>query len=188
VDLDGFPEQRLAAAETLYRIHRAVRGPWYFSGDGSGRFDPGAGVGACYLSPDPLGAWVESFRTPTLIEQDAVADRALFTVEPGRELRLADVRAREALSFGVTASLSSGEDYRPSQAFASQATQAGFDGILYLVRHDPAAELRGVALFGPEGPAAEGDGRWPAGQDLPIPAELIAAAGAQFGYVVLPRP
>ena len=35
-----------------------------------------------------------------------------------------------------------------SQAFGVRALTAGVDGIRYLVRHDPAQRLYGLALFG----------------------------------------
>jgi RES domain-containing protein len=189
VSLDGFPARTLRADTTLYRIHRADTGAWWFSFDGGGRFDPvGTGAGACYLAEKGLGAWIEVFRKAMAIAEDDVAARALSAVRLGRRLRLADLTSRRALGFGVTASLGADERYGPSQAFAVRALEAGFDGVRYLARHDPAQRLYGVALFGPAGAPAADDALWRAGSEQPIPATLVAQAAKAFGYRVLPRP
>lgn len=187
--LRGFPRRTLRGDRTLYRIHRAARGAWWFSADGSGRFDlAGTGLGACYLAEQSLGAWVEVFRKAMVIAEPDITGRALLAVTLGRDLRLADLTSRRALQFGVTASLGADEDYRASQQFACEAAQAGFDGIRYLVRHDPAQRLHGIALFGPAGAPAADDPAWPAGQDGPLAAELIDETRRRFGYRVLPIP
>jgi hypothetical protein len=181
----GFPRRTLRGERTICRIHRADRGPWWFSADGSGRFDPvGTGLGACYLAERPLGAWVEVFRRRMLLAEQEVRGRALFCVELARDVRLADLTSRRALEFGVTASLGADQSYTASQAFAVQAIDAGFGGVRYLVRHDPAQQLSGVALFG----APDGAGQWPQGNDAAIPDDLIAEAVRLFGYRVLPEP
>jgi hypothetical protein len=180
VTLGRFPRRPLRGDRTLHRIHR--ESVWWFSSDGSGRFDPvRTGKGVCHWAERPLGAWIEVFRKRMLLSEAEVDGRSLCSVALGRDVRLADLTSRKALSFGVTASLGANEDYGPSQAFAAQAVQAGFDGIRYLVRHDPAQRLYGVALFGDAG-------EWPAGDSRGIPDELIAEAKAAFGYRVLPRP
>ena len=184
--LRGFPRRTLRGDVTLYRIHRAGRRPWWFCEDGSGRFDPvGTGHGACYLSTDPLGAWVEVFRKRMLVAEEEVLGRALFSVALGRDLRLADLTSRRALEHGLTATVSASEDYGPSQRFAAAALEAGFAGVRYLVRHDPAQKLYGVALFAPAGDA---DARWPEGDDGPVPAELAQRAVREFRYRILPAP
>lgn len=106
----------------------------------------------------------------------------------GRNLRLADLTSRRALGFGVTASLGADEDYAAGQAFAASALAAGYEGIRYLVRHDPAQRLYGLALFGPKGLAtAFGE---PATIVAPsdIPAELQQDTARGFGYRILPTP
>lgn len=181
----GFPRRTLRGDRAIYRIHRADAGPWWFSIDGSGRFDPvGTGLGACYLAERPLGAWVEVFRRRMLLAEPEVRGRALFCVELGRDVKLADLTSRRALQFGVTASLGADESYAASQAFAVQAIEAGFGGVRYLVRHDPAQQLHGVALFAAPADAA----KWPEGDDAAIPDELSAEAVRLFGYRVLPEP
>jgi RES domain len=170
-------------------VHRTGRGAWWFSSDGSGRFDPvGTGQGACYLAERPLGAWVEVFRREMVIAEQAVRARSLVRVALGRDLPLADLTSRRALRFGVTASLGAGEDYEDSQRFARRALESGFAGVCCLVRHDPAQRLYGVALFGPAGAPDSADSAWPVGADGPIPDDLLDEAGRAFGYRILPTP
>lgn len=186
--LTRFPRRTLRGDRPIYRIHRATRGAWWFSGDGSGRFDPvGTGKGACYLADDPLGAWVEVFRKQMLLPEAELQGRHLLTVELGRDVRLADLTSRRALTFGVTASLGANEDYGPSHAFAKQAVEAGFDGIRYRVRHDPSQKLYGYALFSDPGVTAGGT-QWPAGRSEAIDEDLITEVRRAFGYRVLPTP
>jgi RES domain-containing protein len=189
VSLQRFPRRTLRGDRTIHRIHRAASGPWWFSSDGSGRFDPlGAGLGACYLAERPLGAWVEVFRKRLLLAESELAERALLSIELGRDLRLADLTSRRALSFGVTASLGADQRYDAAQAFAAEAAAAGFDGIRYLVRHDPAQRLYGVALFAPAGAPSPDDPRWPLHANGPVPDDLVVDARTRFGYRVLPVP
>lgn len=190
---DRFPRRALRGDREIYRIHRVRRlsgnAGWWFSCDGSGRFDPvGTGKGSCYFAERPLGAWVEVYRRQMLLAEAAVLDRWLMTVRLGRDLRLADLTSRRALAFGVTASLGADERYDASQAFAVDAVRAGFDGIRYLVRHDPAQKLYGIALFGEAGEQPDNDRAEASILDHPIPDEVIAEARRRFGYRVVPRP
>ncbi len=189
MNLKGFPRRTLRGDRTVYRIHRAAKPPWWFSSEASGRFDPIAtGLGACYLAERALGAWVEVFRKRMLLAEDEVAKRALLSVELGRDRRLADLTSRRALGFGVTASIGADEHHDDSQAFAAAAVHAGFDGVRYLVRQDPAQEIYGIALFGPPGAPRAADPQCPSHRDSPIPDDLVAEAAKRFGYRVLPPP
>ena len=60
-----------------------------------------------------------------------------------------NVTSRRALKFGITAEAGAGGDYEASRTMASQVAAAGFDGVVWLVRHDPRLQLLGIALFGP---------------------------------------
>ncbi|MCP9490079.1 MAG: RES family NAD+ phosphorylase [Solirubrobacteraceae bacterium MAG38_C4-C5] len=185
--LDRFPRRTLRGDRIIHRIHDADRSPWWFSADGSGRFDPvGTGMGACYLAERPLGAWVEVFRKTMLLPEAEVRHRSLLSVQLGRDVGLADLTSRRALGFGVTASLGADQDYEPSQTFAVRALEKGFAGVRYLIRHDPAQKLLGITLFGEAG-AAESEA-WPIGSEQPRSPELIAEAHRRFGYRVLPTP
>jgi RES domain-containing protein len=189
VDLKGFPRRTLRGNRTMYRIYQTANGAWWFSSDGSGRFDPvGTGHGACYLAERPLGSWVEVFRKQMAIAEFALNARALLEVQIGRDLRLADLTSRRALGFGVTASLGADRTYTDSQTFACDAVTAGFDGIRYLVRHDPAQQLYGIAVFAAAGEPDPADPAWPATTVDPLPAKLADEARRTFVYRILPTP
>jgi hypothetical protein len=193
VTLERFPQRTLRGDREIYRIHRLRRisgnTGWWFSFDGRGGFDPvGTGKGSCYFAERPLGGWVEVYRRQMLLAESAVTDRWLMSVRVGRDLRLADLTSRRALGFGVTASLGADEQYDASQAFAADALGAGFAGVRYLVRHDPAQKLYGIALFGEAGEQPDNDHAEALILDHPIRDEVIAEARRRFGYRVVPRP
>ena len=188
--LDGFPARTWPAGRALYRIHRSDRGAWWFSADGKSRFDPvhAPGVGACYLAQEPLGAFIEVFRTRLELDLDEdIAARRLARVQFDHDLRLADVCSRRALAFNVTAEVGAGGDYGLSQKLASDAAAAGFDGVRWWVRHDPAQRLVGVALFGAKGSRAA-DTSLPEPVSRELDDRLLNEARRKFGYRALPRP
>jgi hypothetical protein len=188
VSLKGFPRRTLRGDRTIYRIHKSSAAPWWFSSTGEGRFDPvGTGMGACYLTEAALGAWLEVFRKRQLLPEAEIEHRLLLTIMLRRDLRLADIPSRRALSFGITASLGANEGYDESQAFAVQALQSGFDGVRYLLRHDPAQKLYGLALFSQAGAPDPADPLWPSGSTA-IPDDVIGEAERLFGYRILPTP
>lgn len=181
----GFPRKRLARGARLYRIHRTGHGPWWFSHDGSGRFDLSdpEGLGTCYLAERPLGSFVEGFRDTALVDERDVEARVLSSVPLRAQAVIADCCSQRARAFGVTAAIHSSEDYDRTQLWANAFARAGFDGVRYLVSHDPGQRLVGVALFGPAGAPA-----WPPGRAKPIPDDVIEQAGRIFGIRVVPRP
>lgn len=182
--LKGFPRSTLRADQTVHRIHQAAYGPWWFS-NGSGRFDPvGTGRGECYLSSAPLGAWVEVFRDQTTWAESDVQRRRLLSVKLGRKLALADVTASRALEFGVTAQLGAGSDTDASREFAAEASEAGYDGVRYWLRHDPRQKSYGYAIFDTAGESTA----WPNVSSEPLNDELVAAAVKTYRYRILPRP
>jgi len=151
IDVARLPSRVLPAGTRLHRIHRATRGPWYFSSDGAGRFDPiyARGRGTCYLAEHALGAWVEAFRTNMTLLEDDVSARLLSTVELGDSMVVADLADRRALSAGVTVAVTSGASYDDSHDIASRL-QGAVAGVRWRVRHDLAQELIGVAVSGRE--------------------------------------
>lgn len=183
-DLESFPAHDLDGGELLCRIHRSDRSPWWFSNDGSGRFDLLRGnSGTCYLGQHPVGAFIEVFRTGTVIPEIEVRTRRLARLQAPSATTLADCTASEARSFGVTGAIHSRPDYDLTRAWAQALADAGFGGILYHLSHDPAGSEIGVALFGS---ADE--------QDLPIegtgaiPDDVLDEARTRFGLLVLPSP
>lgn len=178
-NLDGFPAVRTASS--LYRIHRRGLSPLYFSDTGHGRFDLSPPEGTLYASSSKLGSFVEVFRS-TLIPMPEVEQRELAELRT-TAIRLADCTDPAARRFGVTAAIHSTPGYALTQRWAAAFRKAGFDGIVYLLSHDPSASAKGVALFGPDKAKPlliHSDG--------PIEEELIVAAQETFGIVVVPAP
>lgn len=176
---------RIGPGQTLARIHRADRHPGFYSSDGSGRFDLPAPRGTCYLGEEPLASFVEVFREATVVAESLLATKALSVVGVRAEIALADVTHPRSRRFGITGEIHTSTAYEMTQAWATAFARAGLDGIRYRVRHDPAQDLVGVALFGPAG---EHEEKLRPVQTSPIPAGLVTAAEQRFGIVVLPTP
>jgi hypothetical protein len=182
-DLTRFPAFGVDRRRSLYRIHRSGVGPWWFSGDGSGRFDLRDGRGSCYLAVTPVGAFIEVFRVATVIPEAEVEVRSLSSVVPSTRARLADCTVSAARKFGITGAIHTQPDYTAPQAWAEAFAAAGFDGIRYRVSHDPAQRELGVVLFGDAGEQS-----LPVRRTEPIPANVIEAARQRFGLIVAPTP
>lgn len=182
-DLSRFPAFGVDRRRSLYRIHRTDAGPWWFSGDGSGRFDLTDGRGSCYLAVTPVGAFIEVFRVATVIPEAEVEARWLSSLVPPARTRLADCTISAARKFGITGAIHTQPDYTVPQAWAEAFAAAGFGGIRYRVSHDPAQRELGVVLFG-----EAGEQSLPVRRTEPIPASVIEAARQRFGLIVAPTP
>ena len=137
----------------------------------------------CYLGHEPLASYVEVFGRFRAVPKAELDRRCLSELTVRRVVEIADLTDRTVLgAFGITAAHSVGTDYEPAQELASRLFGAGFEGIVYRVRHDPAMELEAVALFGEPGETPD---RFNPPKSSPIPQELIAA-GQQFQIEVLP--
>jgi len=102
---------------------------------------------------------------------------------PGPELLLADCMEERARALGVTGEIHSTPDYSLTRRWAAALAEAGFGGIHYLLRHDPAQRLVGVALFGPAGEAS-----WTAPSAEPLGPGILREVEARFGLRILPVP
>jgi hypothetical protein len=183
-DLGGFPTHDLEPGLLLYRIHRSDRSPWWFSNDGSGRFDLlGEDTGTCYLAERPVGAFVEVFRTGTLIPEVEVKARRLAGLRVPSATTVADCTASEARGFGVTAAIHSQPEYELTRAWAQAFAEAGFGGVLYSLSHDPSGSEIGVALFG-----RAGEQGLPVESSDTIPDAVLDEARTRFALLVLPTP
>jgi hypothetical protein len=138
--------------------------------------------GTCYLAKDPAGCFLEVFRFSNPIPAIEVEARRISRLEVP-DVRLADCSAGLSRSFGLTAEIHSTPDYALTQRWAAAFAAAGFDGIHYLLRHDPGQSLSGVALFGPAGPQL-----WPIFASEPIGPELLDEVKQRFGLQVLAFP
>jgi hypothetical protein len=182
-DLSGFPAFDLRRRERLYRLHRRELEPWWFSTDGSGRFDLSDGMGTCYVALTPVGTFIEVFRVGTVIPEAEVDARSLSTLAPPKRVSLADCTVSAARKFGITGAIHTQPDHALPQACAEAFAAAGFGGIRYRLSHDPAQKELGVALFG-----AAGEHSLPIRSTEPVPGDVIDAARQWFGLVVAPTP
>lgn len=186
-DWSEFPARVLEPTTPLHRIHRVSRSAPYFGASGLHRFDPPTThpneFGVCYLGLEPLTAFVEVFGRVRPVQRSEIESRRLSTARVINHLRLADLTKRTVLGrFGVTAAHSTGTDYGPAQSLSLRLHTAGFDGLVYRVRHDPELQLEVIALFGAPEAASHAAIKWD--RPSPIPGSLIQL-GQQFGIDVL---
>jgi hypothetical protein len=189
--VSAFPAVIVRANAPLVRIHHNLRDPEYFSADSSGRFDPPvgstAGFGTCYLSTHPLGAFLETFGRIRPVLQRHVDERVLTQVFLVSDTRIADMTNPSILGmYGLTAEIGIGGDehtYEITQRWAEALFAAGFGGVRYAARHDPALHARSVAVFGKPGVQPT---QVLAGPATHIPEELVERAADEYAIEVLP--
>jgi hypothetical protein len=173
----------LTPRRTIWRIHLRENGPGWFCSDLECRFDLPAPKGTCYLAEDPLGSFVEVFTDVTLVAEGDVEQRRLSNLHVPKTVRLADCTDAASRKFGSTGEIHTTIDYDLTQRWARAFVAAGFDGIRYFVRHDPAQRRVGIALFGAAGEARD----WPDPKTEEISDDLLLEVARRFGIRVLPR-
>lgn len=174
--LVGFPGS--SAPPIAVRVCRRGRSPWWFSNDGSGRFDLLPPDGTCYLATDAFAAIREATRGGPVSGQ-WVADRDVCQVDIPRGATLAATTRAAAARFGVTKELVTVVPYELPQRWARAFRAHGFGGIRHELRHDNRARPSVVSLFGAGGGAGS-----PVASALPLTAEALARAGV----TVIPIP
>lgn len=176
-DLSPFPAVRPPAR--LVRVSRAARQTWWFSSDGSGRFDLRRPEGTCYFATDAYAAIREASRLGP-VSAEWVAGRELRVVAPpDPAARLAATTRRQAGAYGVTAEIATVVPYDVPQRWAAAFRAHRFDGIRHQLRHDQRARPSGASLFGTAGAGDLADG-----QRIALTARSMHAAGVS----VLPPP
>ncbi len=182
-----FPAHVLRPGFVVHRIHLATLDAWYFNADDTWRFNPCSisDLGACYLAERPVAGLLETFKSVTVVDERDVANRAHFSATLTAAVRLADCCASAAGEFGINGEIHSTTDYDMTQAWAAAFAAAGFAGVRYLCRSDPAMSLIGYALLDTTGKAPPG--RWPTGRDIPIGDDILREA-EDYGLRVRPAP
>lgn len=180
-----FPEVTFEVGHSLFRIHRGVHDPLYFSASDSGRWDPPVFArteyGTCYLAESVLGAYLEVFARTVPIRESQINERLVSEIQVTRSLRLADLTsAALAGRVGPIPELSVGPSYTEAQQLSARLRDAGFDGVRYHARHDPTAGSRSIAVFSD---AAASLGLT---KTMPIPDHVIATGEQEFELFVLP--
>jgi hypothetical protein len=104
-------------------LHLSPNSPWWFSSDGSQRFDLRRPDGTCYVAERPTGAFLEVATRFHVIKRAELDERRLAAITVDADIRLADCLAARAASFGVTAEVSAGYPYNTvSQPWARRCT------------------------------------------------------------------
>lgn len=148
-DLTGFPA--VPPPTRLVRVCRDEHATWWFSSDGTGRFDLDAPAGTCYFATDGYAAIREASRLGP-VTTDWVQARELREVSPpDPQARLAAATRKAAGRFGITTELVTVLPYDLPRRWAAAFRAHGFDGIRHQLRHDQRARPSGVALFGSAG-------------------------------------
>jgi hypothetical protein len=133
----------------MYRAHRAVNGPWWFSSSGDGRFDLAPPDGTCYLAFAPCTA-IREAAGETLVQAGWVsavfaADRCVSRLTAPRTTTLADTSHDDAAQYGLTCELGTITPYTLARVWA-QAFAQTFRGLVYQSRFTTGS-TRAVALF-----------------------------------------
>jgi hypothetical protein len=159
--LEGFPGWTLRRNRRLYRAHHADRCPWWFSSDGSNRFDLPTPNGTCYLASDTESAvrerWGEELIglgfVPYAVAATTVA--SALTVPSGG--KVADCTAREAAKHRVSREIGTTGDYQITQRWAEALGPdgAGFSGMRYQPRFSTDSRTWALGLFGDAGERAD---------------------------------
>lgn len=177
----------LGAGSEVHRIHSAERAAWYFNSKDTWRFNPCSvpGLGACYLAERPVAGLLEIYKGVSVVDEQDIAGKAHFAATLQADVRLADCCVAAAHEFGVNGEIHTSTDYELTQAWAAVLAQAGFAGVRYLCRSDPAMSLTGYAFFDTAGQAPPG--RWSDGRDTPIGEEILREA-EDYGLHIRPTP
>ena len=144
LDVRDFPSLTLPAGKLIYRIHRDGHSPWWFSRDGSQRFDLPTPYGTCYVADQPMGAFLETLTRFVVVPVAEVAARRLATLTLTDDLRLADCHAPAAAGYGVTATTSAGYPYEACRTHGRAAS--GGPALTNPLRRCPSSRARGSFL------------------------------------------
>jgi hypothetical protein len=172
-DLSGFPVGRQPAR--LLRVCRSANGTWWYSSDGSGRFDLERPEGTCYFATDRYGAIREATRLGPVTPGWVAEREVCYVSPPNPRARLAATTWKAAGAYGVTNELATLVPYDVPRRWATAFRTHGFDGIRHQLRHDQRARPGGIALFGPAGA-----GSTPDGERRPLDAAAVEAAGVRI--------
>lgn len=184
--LAGFPSHALSARKRLFRVVREGYGPWWFGSSLEGRFDLREPEGTCYVASDAIAALLEvvgADRLGGIIPREFLEKRRLRELRLPRDHSLSDLTSRKASRFGITAEIGTIVPYELPQKWAARLRQAGSEGLIYRVRHDPAG-AEGFALFGPRGERTD----WKQGRERSISDLLIRRLSEESGLAVVPIP
>jgi hypothetical protein len=156
-NLTGFPA--VSPPARMVRVCRATQATWWFSADGSGRFDLTPPAGTCYLATDAYAAVREATRLGPVSTVWVQARELREVAPPDPNARLAATTRQAAGRYGVTTELATVVPYDLPRRWATAFHAHGLDGIRHQLRHDQRARPSGIALFGSIGARSHDNGR-----------------------------
>jgi hypothetical protein len=156
-DLTGFP--MVAPPKHMVRVCQAEQDTWWFSADGSGRFDLAPPQGTCYLATDAYAAIREATRLGPVSSLWVQARELREVAPPGPNARLAATTRQAAGGYGVTTELATVVPYDLPRRWAAAFYEHGFEGIRHQLRHDQRVRPSGIALFGSTAPGNHDNGQ-----------------------------
>lgn len=142
-DLTGFPA--VAPPKLMVRVCRAAQHTWWFSADGSGRFDLAPPQGTCYLATDAYAAIREATRLGPVSTAWVLARELREVAPPDPNARLAATTRQAAGRYGVTTELATVVPYDLPRRWATAFHAHGFNGIRHQLRHDQRARPSGLS-------------------------------------------
>jgi hypothetical protein len=160
--LAGFPTWTVRRDRNLYRAHRAKRGPWWFSSDGSGRFDLADPHGTCYVASDVEAAvrerWGETLLAFGFVTRALAESTEISRLRVPHSARVGDLCSGDAATFGVSREINTTGQYDVTQAWAAALGPMGenLSGVRYQPRFSTDIRRWAIGLFGEAGPKA-----WP---------------------------
>jgi hypothetical protein len=182
--LEGFPGWTLRRTHILYRAHKADANPWWFSSDGSGRFDLRWPYGTCYLASDAEAAvrerWGQRLLALGYVPRRLAEDTELSELGAPKGDRVADLCAAAAAGFGVTREIGATGRYDITQAWAKAFGPSGarLPGVRYQPRFSTDSRGWALGLFGDAGVAS-----WPADPPSVKGIEVAARRGIEVAVV-----
>lgn len=185
VEPNDYPTVTREAGQALFRIHRSIHDPLYFSASDSGRWDPPivarAEYATCYLAESVLGAYLEVFGRTVPIRESQLNERVVSEIQVTGPLRVVDLTSPAmAGRVGPIPELSVGPSYAEAQQLSAMIRDGGLDGIRYHARHDPTAGSRSVAIF------SDAADRLAVAKTMPIPDYVVATGEQEFELFVFP--
>lgn len=121
-----------AWTKALYRVHRVDKVPLFFGATGVNRFDdPRGEFAVLYTSADLDGAFSETFAGVSSLSVTALSARAWCLIQPGRTLRVCDLRQHGLARIGADGRLCTGDRSEAQQwSRALWSHPAEIDGIV----------------------------------------------------------
>lgn len=188
------------AGRTLVRVwrHRLADGTerdsgWWFASRASVETDPAAGrydlphpAGTCYLADSQPAAVLEAFQAHLpLLPVEELQVRSSLVVTVPSPTQAADLTAKAAAGYGITAAVWARSDRDRTQQWAAALRRDGWWAMQAGVHHDPSGDDRAYALFDRHGahpPTHAGD--WTA-TTAPLDCDELTRTLHPYGVTVL---